>query len=40
VLLRAFGVEAYVVREMLIAATFDDIVEVDLAEQLLKSYTL
>jgi hypothetical protein len=40
VVLRAFGLEAYVVREMLVAATFDDIVEVDLAQAVLKPYTL
>jgi predicted DNA-binding protein len=40
VLLRAFGVEAYVVREMLIAATYDEVEDVAFAQQVLKPFRL
>jgi hypothetical protein len=40
VILRAFGLQAYIVKEMIIAATYDDIADVALAQQVLKHYTL
>jgi hypothetical protein len=40
VVLRAFGVQGYIVKEMIIAATFDDMADVELAQQVLKPYTL
>jgi len=35
VVLRTFGLEAYIVREMIVAATFDQISETTLAERVL-----
>jgi len=40
VVLRAFGVQGYIVKEMIIAATFDDIADVELAQHYLKPYML
>jgi hypothetical protein len=40
VVLRAFGLQAYVVKEMIIAATYDDVTDVALAQQALKPYRL
>ena len=40
VLLRAFGVEAYIVREMMIAATYDEVEDVAFAQQVLKPFRL
>ena len=40
VVLRAFGLEAYIVKEMIIAATYDDVEDVALAQQVLKPYRL
>jgi hypothetical protein len=40
VLLRAFGLEAYIVREMMIAATYDEVEDVALAQHYLKPYRL
>ena len=40
VLLRAFGLEAYIVREMMVAATYDEVEDVALAQQVLKPYRL
>jgi hypothetical protein len=40
VVLRIYGLQAYVVKEMMIAATYDDIEDVALAQQVLKPYRL
>ena len=40
VLLRAFGLEAYIVREMLVAATYDEVEDVAFAQQVLKPFRL
>lgn len=40
VVLRAFGLEAYIVREMLVAATYDEVEDVALAQQALKPFRL
>jgi hypothetical protein len=40
VVLRAFGLQAYIVKEMIIAATYDDVTDVALAQQVLKPYRL
>ena len=40
VILRAFGLQAYIVKEMMIAATYDDVEDVALAQQVLKPYRL
>lgn len=40
VVLRAFGIEAYIVREMMIAASFDDVEDVAFAQQVLKPFRL
>ena len=40
IVIRAFGVQAQIVKEMMIAATYDDIEDVALAQQVLKPYRL
>jgi len=40
VVLRAFGVQAYIVKEMILAAVYDDIDDVELAQHYLKPYML
>lgn len=40
VLLRTFGVEAYIVREMLIAATYDETDSVETAKEYLARFAL
>ena len=40
VVLRIYGLQAYVVKEMMIAATYDDIEDVALAQQVLKPFRL
>jgi len=40
VLLRAFGLEAYIVREMMVAATYDEVEDVAFAQQVLKPFRL
>ena len=40
VVLRAFGLQAYIVKEMIIAATYDDVEDVALAQQALKPFRL
>lgn len=35
VVLRAFGIDAYIVREMMVAATYDEVEETTLAERVL-----
>jgi hypothetical protein len=40
VVLRAFGLQAYIVKEMIIAASFDDVVDVAEAQQALQPYRL
>ena len=40
VVLRIYGLQSYVVKEMMIAATYDDIEDVALAQQVLKPYRL
>jgi hypothetical protein len=40
VVLRAFGLQAYVVKEMIIAATYDDISDVAEAQHYLKPFRL
>ena len=40
VVLRAFGLQAYIVKEMILAAVYDDVTDVALAQQALKPYML
>jgi hypothetical protein len=40
VVLRAFGLQAYIVKEMIIAATYDNVDDVALAQHCLKPYRL
>jgi hypothetical protein len=40
VVLRIYGLQAYVVKEMMIAATYDDIEDVALAQHYLKPFRL
>jgi hypothetical protein len=40
IVIRAFGVQAQVVKEMILAATYDEVEDVSLAQQALKPYRL
>jgi hypothetical protein len=40
VVLRAFGVEGYIVKEMILAATYDEVEDVALAQHYLKPFRL
>ena len=40
VVLKTFGLEAYIVREMMVAATFDQVEDVALAQHFLKPFQL
>jgi hypothetical protein len=40
VVLRAFGLQGYIVKEMILAAVYDDVTDVALAQQVLKPYGL
>lgn len=40
VVLKTFGLDAYIVREMMIAATFDQVEDVAFAQQVLKPFRL
>ena len=40
IVIRAFGVQAQIVKEMILAATYDQVEEVDLAQHFLKPYRL
>jgi hypothetical protein len=40
VVLRAFGVQGYIVKEMILAATYDEVEDVALAQHYLKPFRL
>jgi hypothetical protein len=40
VVLRAFGLQGYIVKEMILAATYDEVEDVALAQHYLKPYRL
>jgi hypothetical protein len=40
VVLRVFGIDAYIVREMMLAEVYDDVDDVALAQHYLKPYRL
>jgi len=40
VVLRVFGIDAYIVKEMMLAEVFDDVDDVALAQHYLKPYRL
>jgi hypothetical protein len=40
VVLRAFGLQGYIVKEMILAATYDEVEDVALAQHYLKPYML
>ena len=40
VVLRAFGVEGYIVKEMILASTYDEVEDVALAQHYLKPFRL
>jgi hypothetical protein len=40
VVLRVFGIDAYIVREMMLAEVYDDVDDVALAQHYLKPYML
>lgn len=40
VVLRVFGIDAYIVKEMMLAEVYDDIDDIELAQHYLKPYRL